>query len=521
MAGSTCELQMNGVCKRFGGVIALDQADLECHRGEVHGLVGENGAGKSTLMRVLFGVLQQDSGQCTLDGKPLVLRSPADGIKAGIGMVFQELGLLPDLTVAQNIFFEHQPVGRWGQISGAALRERCYRLFDEMGIDVADPDDTVGDLGLGQRQMVAIARALSINPQVLILDEAASALARQQAEWLVGFSRKLAGLGKIVIYISHRLGEIRQVADRLTVLRNGKSVGVRTRAEATTEELVSLIVGRPMGRIYPQPEAPVSDEVVFEVKDYRVRARTSVSFGVKRSEILGIGGLSGQGQWELFRALYGMEKARGEVLLEGHPIKISGPHEASKMKLALVPEDRSSQGLLLPKSVSDNISLSSLSFLQRLGLIQRERERRLVQEFVDQLQIKVADVQAPVRRLSGGNQQKVVLAKLLATRPKTLMLFDSTRGVDVGTKTEIYKLLRKLAAAGSSLIWYSTDMDELIHMCDRVLVMRQGAFEAELTGNLLTEENIIRASMGEPINRSASPTPASSVDSSPAKEKTA
>lgn len=503
MAGLSGELEMRGISKRFGGVVALDHADLECRRGEIHGLVGENGAGKSTLVKVLLGVLQPDSGQCTLDGKPLVSRSAADGIKAGIGMVFQELGLLPDLTVAQNIFYEHQHAGRMGMVSSNVLRERSYQLFDEMGIEVADPDDGIRDLGLAQRQMVAIAKALARNPEVLILDEATSALARQQADWLIHFSRRFADLGKIVIYISHRLGEILQVADRITVFRNGRSVGVRTRDEGTTEELVSLIVGRPMGRIYPRREAPVGDEIVLELKDLKVGTRTrGVSFSVNRSEILGIGGLSGQGQWELFQALFGMERARGKVMVNGRPIRIHSPVDAFRHGLALVPEDRATQGLLFPKSVSDNISLSNLSRLQRFGLIVREREQRLVQQFVDQLQIKVSDVRAPVGRLSGGNQQKVVLAKLLATQPKVLMLFDSTRGVDVGTKTEIYKLLRNLAAAGSSIIWYSTDMDELINLCERVLVMRQGIVEVDLSGELLNEENIVRASMGEPISGS-------------------
>jgi len=426
--------------------------------------------------------------------------------------------MLPDLTVAQNIFLEHEPVCRFGMVSDRALHERCYRLFDEMGIAVADPDDTVGDLSLGQRQMVAIAKAVSRNPEVLILDEATSALGRREADWLMGFSRKLADLGTIVIYISHRLSEIRAVADRITVFRNGKSVGVRTREEATAEELVGLIVGRRLGRFYPARETPVGHEMVFELRGDKAGASTQgIHLGVKRSEILGIGGLTGQGQWELFRALFGMRKASGEAVLEGRPVRIRGPYDALKFGLALVPEDRSRQGLLLPKSVSDNIALSSLSRLQRWGLILRERERKLVQRFVNQLQVKVADVHAPVQRLSGGNQQKVVLAKLLATKPKVLMLFDSTRGVDVGTKTEVYRLLRELVAGGSSIIWYSTDMDELINMCDRVLVMRQGIFEAELSGELLTEENLVRASMGEPINALQGMSETSHTSSEPVK----
>ena len=496
------DLELLKVSKRFGGVVALDQANLECFAGEVHGLVGENGAGKSTLVKILAGAVPRDQGEIRLDATPLNLMRPDQAIAAGISMVFQELSLMPDLTVAQNIFFGHEPTGKDRLISVRVLRERCYELFDEMGIDVANPSQVVRELSLARRQMVEIAKVLARNPRVIILDEATSALGREQAEWLLQYSRRLAEHGKIVIYISHKLSEIRQVSDRITVFRNGRDVGVRKRGEATTEELVGLILGRRISRLYPPRETPLGDEVVLEVRQLQVPPRLrGVSFSLRRGEILGIGGLTGQGQDELFRAMFGIERGHGQILLNGKPIVLRSPRDALERNfgLALVPEDRATQGLLLPKSVSSNISLSVLPSLERFGFIQKQMERRTVLAQMERLGIKASSPDAPAQQLSGGNQQKVVLAKLLATAPRVLMLFDSTRGVDVGTKAEIFQLLRQLAADGSAVLFYSTDIEELINMCDRILVMRQGQIQAELTEATRTEENLVRASLGEEI----------------------
>ncbi len=496
-------LELNNISKRFGGVVALDEATLHCTKGEVHGLVGENGAGKSTLVRILSGALQRDDGEILLDGTPVAFPNPAEAVRLGIGMVYQELSLIPDLSVGQNIFFGQEQSGVLGMTSRRALRERCYDLFDRMGIDVADPDRLVNQLSLPQRQMVEIAKMIVHNPSVIIIDEGTSALGRTQIEWLLEFCRNLATQGRTIIYISHNLSEIRQVADQITVFRNGEDVGTRAHGEASTDELVSLMLGRKIGRLYPERTNEIGSEPMLEASHLRAGTRLrDVSFTLRKGEILGIGGLTGQGQEEIFRALFGIQRAQGEVRLEGKPITIHSPSEAlsHKVGLALVPEDRATQGVLLPRSVSDNISLSVLSRLLRLGFIDRSAERAVVESAIDRFSIMVADVADPVESLSGGNQQKVVLAKLLATKPKVLMMCDSTRGVDVGTKAEIYTLLRELTATGSSVLWYATDSDELTNMCDRVLVIRQGLVEAELTPGMITEENIIRASMGEPIN---------------------
>lgn len=494
------DLQLNRMSKRFGGVMALNQATLRCTAGEVHGLVGQNGAGKSTLVKILSGVVRPDEGEITLDGQTLNFRQPADAIAAGVGMAFQELSLIPDLRVSQNIFLGTEELDRLGGTSAKTLRARAYDLFDRMGIDVADPDRTVNELSLSQRQMVEIAKVVARNPKVVILDEATSALGRTQADWLIRYCRGLAAEGKIIIYISHKLSEIREVADRITVFRNGVHVSTSASQEQSVGEVVSLMLGRNMGRLYPPRESQVKPEVLLEVDALAAGTRLrGVSFSLRRGEILGVGGLTGQGQDELFRTLYGVQAGSGRITLEGKSAQIRSPNDALDIGIALVPEDRATHGLLFPKSVADNVTLSVLPKLLGKGFINRAAERSVIRNAIDRFSIAVPDPADPVERLSGGNQQKVVLAKLLATQPKVLMMFDSTRGVDVGTKAEIYRLLRELAAGDSAILWYSTDNDELINMCDRVLVFRQGAIEAELSGDLITEENLVRAAVGEAI----------------------
>lgn len=501
------DLELNNISKRFGGVVALDCATFHCTAGEVHGLVGQNGAGKSTLVKILSGVVQRDGGEILLHGKRLNFRSPTEAIASGIGMVFQELSLIPDLTVAANIFFGREPTGLLGGISRGALRQSTLALFERMGVEPIAPDAEVCDLPLAQRQMVEIAKVLARDPRVIIFDEAPSALGRKEVDWLLEYVRELAAEGRIVIYISHDLREVMQVSDSITVFRNGRNVGVRRAEEASTDELVSLILGRKESRFYSPRETDIGDEVAMEVRDLQGGVRLQgVSFKLRCGEILGIGGLTGQGQDELFRGLFGIQPIHGEVLISGRPVHIGSPGSALRqgIRLVLVPEDRATQGVVAAMSVAQNLSLAVLPRLQRWGLVARDRERVVVEEAIKRLSIAVADVNGPVMRLSGGNQQKVVLGKLLATKPRILMLYDSTRGVDVGTKAEIFQLLRQLVAGkGSSVLFYSTDVDELINMCDRVLVMRLGSIEAELSGEALTEENVIRASMGEAVKEGA------------------
>lgn len=498
------DLELNKISKNFGGVVALDNATFHCAGGEVHGLVGQNGAGKSTLVKILSGVVQRDKGEILLEGTALKFRHPGDAIASGIGMVFQELSLIPDLTVASNIFFNHEPTDFLGGIPRRALYRATSDLFRQMGLEPIAPEAEVCDLSLAERQMVEIAKVLARDPKVVIFDEATSALGRKEADWLLAYVRELAAQGRIVIYISHDLKEIQHVSDRITVFRSGRNVGVCRTDEVTTDELVSLILGRKATGLYPPRETDIHDEAVIEVRDLRGgRHLSGVSFKLRRGEILGIGGLTGQGQDELFRGLFGVQRIQGQILLNKQPVHITSPQSALKqgIQLALVPEDRATQGLVLPMSVAHNLSMAILPQLQRWGLIARRRELQTVEDLVNRLSIVVGELGAPVMRLSGGNQQKVVLGKLLAAEPKILMMFDSTRGVDVGTKAEIFALLRHLTGKGASVLFYSTDVDELINMSDRVLVMRLGHIEAELSGETLTEENVIRASMGEAIRQ--------------------
>ncbi len=498
------DLELNQITKHFGGVVALDNATFHCAAGEVHGLVGQNGAGKSTLVKILSGVVQRDKGEILLQGRPLKFHRPGDAIASGIGMVFQELSLIPDLTVASNIFFNREPTDFLGGIPRRVLHKATSDLFHQMGIEPIAPDAEVRDLSLAERQMVEIAKVLARDPKVIIFDEATSALGRKEADWLLAYVRELADQGRIVVYISHDLKEIQHVSDHITVFRNGRDVGVRRADEVSTDELVSLILGRKATGLYPPREAGISDGAVMEVRNLRGGVRLSgVSFKLRRGEILGIGGLTGQGQDELFRGLFGVQRIQGQILIDGQPAHITSPKSALRhgIQLALVPEDRATQGLVLPMSVAHNLSMAVLPRLQRWGLVARRQELGMVEEAINRLSIVVGQVAAPVMQLSGGNQQKVVLGKLLATEPKILMMFDSTRGVDVGTKAEIFGLLRQLTGKGASVLFYSTDVDELINMSDRVLVMRLGRIEAELCGETLTEENVIRASMGEAIRQ--------------------
>lgn len=499
-------LVLNGINKAYSGVKALTDANLTCSSGEIHALLGENGAGKSTLLKILSGAVRADSGTVTLDGKPLVISSPADAIRQGIGMVYQEFSLIPDLTVAQNVYFGIEPRAITGTIQIAKLRRQTVALLARVGIRNIEPETDIADLSLPQRQQVEIAKVLAHEPRVVIFDEATSALSREEVDWLLALMRTLANEGKVVLFISHRLSEVRQVADRFTVFRNGRNVGSRLPGETNPDELVTLMLGHKSGRLFPLERTHIKDEVVLEVTGMRLgRRAASVDFQLHRSEILGVGGLAGQGQDELFLALFGILPVEGLIRVNGKPVRIRSPREAlrSGIGIALVPEDRANQGLILPMTVLENISLTVLSSLSRFGFIDRKREASEARTIMDRLRVVASGFDQPVNRLSGGNQQKIVLAKLLLAKPSILLLADCTRGVDVGTKAEIFDLLRALCEQGTSVLFYSTDLEELVNVCDRVLVMYDGGVAAQLTGNSLNETNIVRASMGEALVKAA------------------
>jgi ribose transport system ATP-binding protein len=492
------DLEATGIGKRFGGVVALSGVDFEANSGEVHALIGENGAGKSTFIKILTGAIQADEGKLRLFGEPFDARSPRAASEAGVAAVFQELSLVPDLTVAENVWFRREPRTPLRTISSRALRQRTQELFRRLQFPAIDPEREVRALSVAERQLVEVAKAIAKNPRVLILDEATSALAPAEVRWLLGLARRLAEEGMLVIYISHRLAEVQEVTDRITVFRNGQSVGTRETGSADDDEIISMMLGRRLERLYPDKVATAREQVALSVRNLELGHRLrGVDVEVHDGEIVGVGGLQGQGQLELFLSLFGVLRSSGEVLVAGKPARIGSPRQAldSGIGLALVPEDRQNQGLLLPKSVRENVTLAVSKRFARYGILDLHQERALVAEAIRQLNIVLASPEQPAGSLSGGNQQKVVISKLLLTRARVLLLYDLTRGVDVGTKGEIFALMRMLAAEGYAILFFSTDIQELVHVADRVAVMSDGRVSATLEGDAINEEQIIRASI--------------------------
>jgi ribose transport system ATP-binding protein len=415
-----------------------------------------------------------------------------------VAAVFQELSLVPDLTVAENIWFRHEPLTVLRTVRGRKLVRDTERLFERLAFPVVDPRREVRGLSVAERQLVEIAKAVATEPRVLVLDEATSALAPREVEWLVGLARRLAETGMIVIYISHRLSEVQRVADRITVFRNGTTVGTRPAAEATEDEIVAMMLGRRLERLYPEKGQSVREDVALRVRGLRLGHRLrDVDLDVHAGEVLGVGGLQGQGQLELFLSLFGVLRAQGSIEVGGRRVRITSPRQAlnAGIGLALVPEDRQNQGLLLPKSVRENVTLAVARRFARHGILDLKQERALVDEAVRQLNIVLADPEQPVASLSGGNQQKVVIAKLLLTEAHVLLLYDLTRGVDVGTKGEIFRLMRNLADEGYAILFFSTDTQELLHVADRVAVLADGTVSGLLSGNEITEDAILRAAI--------------------------
>jgi ribose transport system ATP-binding protein len=497
--GNTAFLRLSGVSKHFGGVHALQGVDFDCRRGSIHAILGENGAGKSTLIKTIAGVVQPDSGRIELDGEPITLASPRDALRHRLVCVFQELSLLPDLTVADNICITNAP-RRGGFISPRAQHKRAADLLAEIGCHDVDPAMPCKELPLSRRQMVEIAKAIGRNPQLLILDEATSALTAADVEHVYRLLFRLRDRGMAILYISHRMHEIEALADTCSVFREGRHIETFAQGSKSADEIVRLMIGRDIAQVYPpRGERQPGTEVALEARRLSwLDKLQDVSLAVHRGEIVGLGGLDGQGQRELLLALFGvLRDRRGQTLIAGKAVQIGSPHaaKAAGIDLAMVPEDRKSDGLMLPMSVRENLTLAAVEAMTRAGVIDRRAERKVVDEAVERLRIRTGTIEDPVGALSGGNQQKVVIAKWLATRPKVLLLMDPTRGIDVGTKQELYELLHRLAAEGTAVLLYSTDYDELIGMCDRVLIMYQGRITIELAGDGITEEAIVASAL--------------------------
>ena len=490
-------LEVRGIDKSFPGVRALGEVDLTLHKGQVLALIGENGAGKSTLMKILAGVQPPDAGEILLDGEPVVIESTRAALDLGIALIHQELNLATNLSVGANVFLGREPL-RSGLIDDGRIREESRKYLEMVGLEV-DPATLVGDLTIGRQQMVEIAKALSIDARILIMDEPTSSLSQAETEYLFKVIKDLRDRGVSVIYISHRLGEVQELADHVTVLRDGENAGELVREEVTHDAMVRLMVGRDLTGHYVRSERDLG-ETVLEARDLRSPAHPeySLNFSVRAGEIVGVAGLVGAGRTEMLATLFGVTPSlHGSLQVGGEEIVSDSPIAAIRAGLALAPEDRKLQGLVIEMTVRENLSLAALRRDQRPGgFLDFGKERAISEEMVERMGVKTPGDDQVVRYLSGGNQQKVVLGKWLAMKPKLLLLDEPTRGIDVGAKREIYALMEELASSGVAILFVSSEMEEILGMADRAIVMHEGRITGELSREELTEENVMQLATG-------------------------
>ncbi|MDI3261077.1 MAG: sugar ABC transporter ATP-binding protein [Sinobacteraceae bacterium] len=488
-------VEMQGITKAFGPVRVLEGVDFTLLPGEVHALMGENGAGKSTLIKILAGIHRPDAGSIRVDGQAVEIGSVADAERAGIAVIHQELNLIPELSVAENLFLGHEPA-RLGLLHRRAMRERARDWLTRVGLEALPVDTPVRRLSVGQQQLVEIARALGQHARVLVMDEPTTALTEHETTTLFALIRELRAQGAGIIYVSHRMEELFALCDRISVLRDGRLVGCRPVAGLSLDEVVRMMVGRPLKARFPQRERRPG-AVRLKVEALGNRYVRDVGFEVRAGEVLGIAGLMGAGRTEILRLLFGLARAEsGRIELDGRSLLPRSPVEAIGAGLALVPEDRKTQGLVLDLSVRENITLARVP--ARAGVIERRRERHLVSELIARLKIRTRDMEQAVRMLSGGNQQKVVLARWLALRPRVLLLDEPTRGVDVGGKAEIYELINALAGQGTAIVMVSSELPEVLAMSDRILVMHEGRATAWFDAADANQERIMLAATRGP-----------------------
>jgi ABC-type sugar transport system ATPase subunit len=499
-------LQMRGIKKAFPGVQALDGVDLEVRSGEVMALVGENGAGKSTLIKILSGAYTADAGEIYIKGQPVKIVDPKHARDLGVSVIYQELILAEQISVAENIFAGREIVNRFGFIDYGTMYKNAQKWLDELHIKNVDPRDEIRRLSIARKQMVEIAKALSLDSSIIVMDEPTSSLPTattnpnevNEVQVLLSTIRKLRDRGKALIYISHRMEEIFRISDRITVMRDGKLIGVRKTSETTPKEIISMMVGRNLEDMYGKASEQKIGQTVLEVKNLNQGKRLkNISFKARSGEILGVAGLVGAGRTELAKAVFGADhRDSGEILVDNKPVRIRVPMDAIEAGLGYLPEDRKMQGLFLQKAITTNISAANIGSISKNGFIQDNNERNLAQEYVRQLNIRTPSIDQFARNLSGGNQQKVVIAKWLSVKPKVLIVDEPTRGVDVGAKIEIYNLLRKLAAEGVAVVMISSELPEILGMSDRIIVIREGHLAGELDREAATEETIMAMATG-------------------------
>jgi len=490
-------VEARGIGKRFPGVSALDDVSLAIGRGEVVALIGENGAGKSTLLKILAGVQAPDAGRLLVDGSEVVFRGVHDALASGIALIHQELNLADNLDLAGNIFLGREP-RRAGFLSQAAMHREAAGWLRMVGLDV-DPATPLADLPIGRQQLVEIAKALSTRARLLIMDEPTSSLSAHETETLFRVVKQLRSQGVSVLWISHRLGEVTELADRVVVLRDGRNAGeIAGRSAIDHDTMIRMMVGRDIDRLARRPSHRAGS-VALAVEGLRTSAWPAhpLTLTLRAGEIVGIAGLVGAGRTELLTTLFGVTPPlAGSITVAGRPLLARSPRDAIRAGIALVPEDRKQQGLILEMAVRENMSLASLATTSRAGFVGFAAERRLAAEMIARLRIKTPGDRQAVELLSGGNQQKVVLAKWLALRPRVLLLDEPTRGIDVGAKAEIYDLVHRLAGEGLAILFVSSEMEEILSLADRVIVMHEGKLAGELGREALTEENVMRLAAG-------------------------
>ena len=504
-------LELHGLTRRYPGVLALDGVDLTLQAGEVHALAGENGAGKSSLIKILCGADRADGGRMMLFGEPYAPHSPLDAIRRGIRVVHQELHMLDGLSVAENLLFEKLPRTRLGLLDRKAMELRSRELLALVGLDDLAPSTRVAGLGMAQRQLIEIAKALSSRSRIVVMDEPTATLTPRETDRLLQIIRQLRDGGVTVVFVSHHLQELFDVCDRVTVLRNGRKVATQPMAATSTDELVRLMVGRDLAERAPRQTAAPSRQraPALRVQGLRFRGQrgeAGLDFSLHYGEIVGLAGLVGSGRTETVRAIFGADTAAaGQVFRDDRRVRIASPKEALAEGVCLVTENRKDEGLILDMPIRANISLASLGAVSHSGVMRAEAEADASRRMVSQLQIRLASIQQPVRELSGGNQQKVVLGKWLLREPKVLLLDEPTRGVDVGAKAEIHALLERMAADGLAVLVVSSDLRELMSLCDRMLVMSRGVLAGELAREQFDEEAILAMAYRE-YTRNASAT---------------
>jgi ribose transport system ATP-binding protein len=492
-------IRLDGICKSFPGVRALHNVHLDVRKGEVHALLGENGAGKSTLVKILSGAYTRDAGEIFWEGKKVEIPDPHVAQLMGIGIIYQEFNLVPQLSIAENVWLGRQPMrnASLGLVDWKESNRRTKLLLAELNLDL-DPRRPVAGLGVAQQQMVEIAKALSLDAKLLIMDEPTSALAETEIHQLFGLINQLKKRGVSVIFISHHLDEVFEICDRGTVLRDGEFIKVIDLKHTTKDELIQLMVGRTLDQQYPKVVAPRGKEALRVEHLSRDDVLKDINFSAYIGEILGIAGLVGAGRTELVKAIFGADKIdTGKVFVFGKEIKIDSPETAIRAGIGLLPEDRKQEGLVLMLSVLHNISMASLDKIKNmLGLLRLQQEKINVGEYIQKLRISTPGIQQQVQNLSGGNQQKVVLAKWLAGKSKILIFDEPTRGIDVGAKVEVYNLMNSLVGSGAAVIMVSSEMPELLGMSDRIVVMHEGSLVAEFDRANVTQEKILSAAMG-------------------------